>query len=233
MATFGSTPCPTENMWNPLDEKSVVGWLACLSGPLTGQSFTLYEGRNYIGSGHDMAVQILGDPHILQDKHACIAYDSKNREFYLVPGNSDKEIYVEYEAISKATEIVDLNHIRIGTTDLVFRPLCGEEFAWPTQWDMDLAIRAEKEHSARTGTYSDKYEQSMPPYVFEPYKYKLKSVSETSESKPDPEPAQPSAPAEDSDPAPAASTDNPTSTPIIDLELEPDIFDPMSSELTK
>jgi len=108
----------------------VVGWLACIDGPRRGQSFVLHEGKNFIGRGDDMDVQILGDAEISRNNHACIAYDPKNRKFMLVPGDSEGLVYLENASIFYATEILDFNRIQVGNTTLVFRSLCGEHFSW-------------------------------------------------------------------------------------------------------
>lgn len=113
----------------------VVGWLACIDGPRRGQSFALHEGKNFIGRGDDMDVQILGDPGVSRRNHASIAYDHKNRSFTLVPGDSDGIVYLENKAVFHATELMDLSRIQIGGTALVFRPLCGEHFSWHTGKD--------------------------------------------------------------------------------------------------
>jgi len=114
----------------------VVGWMACIAGPRRGQSFTLHAGKNFIGRGDDMDVQILGDLDVSRSNHACIAYDPKNRKFMLVPGDSDGIVYLENKSIFHATELMDLSRIQIGNTTLVFRPLCGEHFSWRTGADM-------------------------------------------------------------------------------------------------
>jgi hypothetical protein len=110
----------------------VVGWLACIEGQRRGQSYILHEGKNFIGRGDDMDVQILGDPEISRTNHACIAYDPKNRKFMLVPGDSDGIVYLENKSIFHATELLDLNRVQIGNTVLVFKPLCGDHFSWKT-----------------------------------------------------------------------------------------------------
>lgn len=117
----------------------VVGWLACIDGTRKGQSFALHAGKNFIGRGDDMDVQILGDLDVSRNNHACIAYDAKNREFILVPGDSDGIVYLENKSVFHATTLLDMNRIQIGSTMLLFRPLCGENFSWvtgPGQYDI-------------------------------------------------------------------------------------------------
>jgi pSer/pThr/pTyr-binding forkhead associated (FHA) protein len=113
----------------------VVGWLACIDGARRGQSYVLHEGKNFIGRGDDMDVQILGDARVSRNNHACIAYDPRNRTFMLVPGDSEGLVYLDGKSIYYATELFDLNTIQLGDTLLVFRPLCGEHFSWVTGTD--------------------------------------------------------------------------------------------------
>lgn len=123
----------------------VCGWLACIDGARRGQSFVLHEGKNFIGRDDDMDIQILGDLEVSRRNHACIAYDPKNRQFILVPGDSDGIVYLENRGIFHAAELLDMNRIQIGATVLVFRPFCGEHFSWktgPKEYDLyDHQIR--------------------------------------------------------------------------------------------
>ena len=188
-----------------------------------GESFTLHEGMNYIGRGHNVAVQILGDPHISHDKHACIGYDPKSRKYFLVPGDNDGITYLDGKVISEVTEIIDLSHIRIGNTELLFRPLCGENFAWNTQWEMDLEAKAEMEKTTSSGTYSGLYENQLT----RSYESGMGSYTHT----PEVATKKPNA-ATNPVSAPATATD-PKLIPIADIELDTDLFDPIPNELTK
>lgn len=108
----------------------VCGWLACIDGPRKGQSFILHHGKNFVGRADDMDVQILGDLDIARRNHAIIAYDPKNRQFMLVPGESEGLVYLNSQSIFQATRLTDMSLIQLGQTTLVFRPLCGDNFAW-------------------------------------------------------------------------------------------------------
>lgn len=131
---------PTENHGRELDEivdellyipiEPVCGWLACIDGPRRGQSFALHSGKNFIGRADDMDVQILGDMEVSRQNHAIVAYDPKNRQFMLVPGESDGLVYLNGQSVYQATLLTDMSQIQIGNTILVFRPLCGDNFDW-------------------------------------------------------------------------------------------------------
>ncbi|MFR4988006.1 FHA domain-containing protein [Anaerotruncus colihominis] len=127
-------PLPTieeledELLYLPIEP--VCGWLACISGPRTGQSFTLHAGKNFIGRADDMDVQILGDMGVARRNHASIAYDPLNRQFVLVPGDSEKLVYMNNQSVYEPVRLLDMSSIRLGDTVLVFRPLCGDHFAW-------------------------------------------------------------------------------------------------------
>lgn len=115
----------------------VCGWLACYEGPRQGQSFVLHTGKNFIGRADDMDVRLLGDDQIARRNHAIIAYDNKNREFMLIPGDSDGMVYLNGSAIYSPTLLLDMNSIQLGKAKLVFRPLCGENFAWDVDTSAD------------------------------------------------------------------------------------------------
>lgn len=108
----------------------VCGWLACIEGPRQGQSFILHTGKNFLGRADDMDVRLLGDDMVARRNHATIAYDTKNREFMLIPGDSDGMVYLGGAAVYTPTLLMDMSVIQLGRTKLVFRPLCGENFAW-------------------------------------------------------------------------------------------------------
>jgi len=108
----------------------VVGWLICVGGPRSGLSYQLYDGKNFIGRGDDQTVQIHGDGTVSLRNHACIAYDSWNRTFTLLPGDSDGLVFFRGECVHKPERLADLSRIVVGRTELVFKPLCDNRFSW-------------------------------------------------------------------------------------------------------
>lgn len=115
-------------LYIPIDP--ICGWLVVIDGPRKGQGFNLHAGKNFIGRADDMDVQILGDLQISRRNHAIIAYDPKNRQFMLVPGESEGLVYLNSQSVFQATNLTDMSLIQLGETTLVFRPFCGDNWAW-------------------------------------------------------------------------------------------------------
>ena len=107
----------------------VVGWLVCVDGPVRGTDWRLHAGYNYIGrEAGDIHIQ--GDSQISREKHAMVAYHHKNRTYYVGPAEGRNIIEVNDEPVFNATKLNSRDVITIGTTKLMFVPLCGEDFAW-------------------------------------------------------------------------------------------------------
>lgn len=107
----------------------VVGWLVCVDGPMRGNDYRIHAGYNYIGR-ETGDIRIRGDQQISRQNHAMIAYDSSDRIFYVGPSAGRNLIKVNGKTVLNAVEIHDHDILSIGTTKLIFVPLCGESFAW-------------------------------------------------------------------------------------------------------
>jgi hypothetical protein len=112
------------------DIKPVCGWLVCISGARVGMEYRIHSGKNFIGRGDDMDIQILGDNEINRKNHAIIVYDPKNRKTMLLPGDSEGLVYLSEEAIYLPTEVKSYNTIELGRSRFLFISLCGENFEW-------------------------------------------------------------------------------------------------------
>lgn len=108
----------------------VCGWLACIEGPRQGLSFSLHKGKNFIGRADDMDIRLPGDDAVARRNHAVISYDPLARSFMLLPGDSEGLVYLNGEAVYEAQRLTDMGLIKLGRTTLIFRPLCGDNFAW-------------------------------------------------------------------------------------------------------
>ena len=110
----------------------VVGWLVCIEGPCRGQDFRLHGGYNYIGrSVGDVCIS--GDLQISNERHAVVAYYGKNRTFYVGPADGKNIIEVNDAPVINATSLQSYDVITLGSTQLLFVPLCCEKCGWPTE----------------------------------------------------------------------------------------------------
>ena len=102
----------------------VVGWLVCVEGPMRGNDYRLHAGYNYIG--RELGdVRISGDQQISRQNHAMVAFDDADGIYYAGPSAGRNLLKVNGKTVLNA---VELN--LIGTTKLMFVPLCGEHFSW-------------------------------------------------------------------------------------------------------
>lgn len=115
----------------------VVGWLVAYEGPTKGRDYRLFAEGNTIGRGPNNKVQIMDDA-ISREGHAVLSFDPRAdvaRAYVLRPGR-EHMVYVfkgqakRFEAVYEPTVLGPFSQIMIGKTQLVFVPLCGEEFVW-------------------------------------------------------------------------------------------------------
>ena len=108
-----------------------VGWLVVVEGPGKGRVATLGVGRNFIGRDKSQRVSLdYGDDTISRGKQVVIAYDGLNRKFWVGPGDGTNLTYVGDEPVLAQRELAPSTHLRMGSTVLLFVPLCGAEFSW-------------------------------------------------------------------------------------------------------
>lgn len=110
--------------------KPVCGWLVCIAGARVGMDYKIHSGKNFVGRGDDMDIQIIGDNEINRRNHAIIVYDPKKRGTVLLPGDSEGLVYLNEEAVYVPTAIKPYDPIELGKSRFVFIPLCGENFEW-------------------------------------------------------------------------------------------------------
>lgn len=108
----------------------VVGWLVCVKGPNRGKSYNLHSGTNFIGRSREMDVCIEHDQSISKRNAASISYDDRSKTFFIQKGEVRNLIYLNGKPIRSDADIVAYDRLEIGSTELVFLPLCGEHFTW-------------------------------------------------------------------------------------------------------
>lgn len=110
--------------------RPVVGWLVCTSGPSKGQDYRIFPGFNSIGRSASMDIAIEGDDQISREREARIAYDTESRTFYFSPAEGKSILRVNSKVAMVPVELQPFDQLTIGSTKLLFVPLCGEKFNW-------------------------------------------------------------------------------------------------------
>jgi len=110
----------------------VVGWLVVVGGPGLGSYRPVYEGNNTIGRSVSQRIPLdFGDETISSEEQAYIRYDSSERSFLFVPNLAKTNVVsVNAKRPTAAVELVAMDVITVGRTQLVFVPFCGPDFDW-------------------------------------------------------------------------------------------------------
>lgn len=108
----------------------VTGWLVCVDGPAKGADYRIRAGYNYIGRAEHMDICIAGDNRIGRDRHALIAYDQEEKVFFFGPADGKSIVRLNGKMVMVPSELHAYDVITIGSTKLMFVPLCGERFNW-------------------------------------------------------------------------------------------------------
>lgn len=101
-----------------------------------GRSFEILDKVNTIGRNESNDI-VLDDETITGVEHARLGYDSRNREFTLVPDRNSNTTYVNNHAAYTATLLHSFDLIEFGDCRLLFVPFCGPRFGW------DVGLQAE------------------------------------------------------------------------------------------
>lgn len=105
-----------------------VGWVICISGPQKGKDFRLITGYNRIGRTGESQICLSEDNQVSRESHALIAYDPQSRKFF-VAGDKNM-IYLNGNFVISSQELKPNDRIKVGATELMFVPLCGDSFQW-------------------------------------------------------------------------------------------------------
>lgn len=108
----------------------VVGWLVCVDGADKGTDYRIRNGNNYIGRDQSMDICIRNDLHISNQNAAIIGYDDIERQFFFGPAGGHNTVRVNGKMVINAVPLAPYDEIIVGTTKLMFVPLCGERFDW-------------------------------------------------------------------------------------------------------
>ena len=108
----------------------VVGWLVCIKGPNRGKDYRLHSGTNFIGRSKEMDICIENDQTISKCNAASISYDDRTKTFFIEKGEVRNLLYLNGKPVRSDADIEIYDRIEIGSTELVFVPLCCEKFNW-------------------------------------------------------------------------------------------------------
>ena len=107
----------------------VTGWLVCVGGPDYGRDYQLRSNNNFVGRDMDMDVCIASDVDVHRQKHMTVVFEPNEKKFFCGPFGG-AVCYLNGENITKMSELHDFDRIKLGSTELIFRSLCGEDFEW-------------------------------------------------------------------------------------------------------
>ena len=112
--------------------KKTVGWLVCISGTVSGESFCLREGENHIGRTANMDIALLYEPTISRKTHAVITYKPEQNSCILYPKNS-AQTFCNGRVVKTKRTLKNWDVITLGTCTLVFIAFCDKVFSWDKQ----------------------------------------------------------------------------------------------------
>lgn len=123
---------PTAAQTQQAVTEPVVGWLVVLSGEGKGRHRPIFAGANTVGRNSDQRIAIdFGDQSIAREQQAFIVYDTRKRQFQIVPNLARSNlVHLNDEALLTNAELKPRDRIMMGQTTLLFVPLCGKEFDW-------------------------------------------------------------------------------------------------------
>lgn len=106
-----------------------VGYLICVKGEDYGNGFLIKSGHNNIGRSQTMDIVIM-DPKVSRERQAVLTFDPMNRDFYISPGEASGLCYVNGTILLNPVKICAYDRIRMGDSELMLIPVCGEKFGW-------------------------------------------------------------------------------------------------------
>lgn len=99
-------------------------------GRKKGTPFVIHSEKNSIGRGTHFDINLSFDKAISKDGDAIITYDSRGKKFFITLSAGKNNIYRNGALLLTPEEIKDYDVLEIGTTKLVFRSFCNEEFTY-------------------------------------------------------------------------------------------------------
>lgn len=107
-----------------------AAFLVCIAGANRGDHFVVSGGRNSIASGSEADIRLDKDPSVSADCHAEIDYDPADNRFTLTAGNGYGITYLNGNQVDVSSEIKAGDRIKLGTSEMLFVPVCSDNFKW-------------------------------------------------------------------------------------------------------
>lgn len=108
----------------------VVGWLVAISGPNRGTDYRIHPGYNYIGRNRG-DICLKGDDTISGERDSSITYVYQTKTFHIAHEQGKNVLLVNNAPVmGNGIQLHNYDVITVGTTNLVFLGLCGENFSW-------------------------------------------------------------------------------------------------------
>lgn len=108
----------------------VRGWLVVVNGDKMGLSFVVHSEKNTIGRGSEFDIDLSFDRAVSKDGDAVVAYDARNRKFFVTPFAGKNNVYHNGQLLLMPSELKDFDSVEAGATKLVFRSFCCESFTY-------------------------------------------------------------------------------------------------------
>lgn len=108
----------------------VVGWLVCTVGAYRGKSFPLHTDNNFIGRDEQMDVCLKDDNTVSSLNHAIVSFDARDNIYYFTSADGRSIVRYNDKAHFGTIPLSAYDKLEVGSTTLVFIPLCGENFQW-------------------------------------------------------------------------------------------------------
>lgn len=111
--------------------RPATGWLVCIEGVTKGVDYRIYSGYSYIGRDPAQNQVAIPDQRISAVPSARILYDVESRKFFINESNGARNpVYLNGNLFDGRVELHPYDIIKLGTTKLLFVPLCTDKFAW-------------------------------------------------------------------------------------------------------
>ena len=123
----------TRIIFDELADDLVLGWLVAANTGIKGKIFTVSETSVTVGRSdpeHPVTVDLHGDRAVSRGAQAVIVYDPLNKKFFIRSAGGKTPVYVNRQMLLAPAELSAYDIILLGTTELVFVPLCSQKFSW-------------------------------------------------------------------------------------------------------